>query len=125
MKFQEYVDIIDKLLQKHWAVVASPLAQDPYNPMRGTIEGKITLLDDSYIDFFEEISITPDGVEKSRYSYQYVKNQSEVFRYDNYPNHPGLRPPYHHKHVPQKRLAILKEAPKLIDILEEALRHMF
>ncbi len=125
MKFQEYVDIIDSLLRKHWAVIDSPVSQDPYNQTQGTIEGKITLLDGSYIDFFEEILITSNSIERSRYSYQYVKAQTEVFRFDNYPNHPGLRPPYHHKHIPKKRLALLKEAPKLIDILEEALRHMF
>jgi len=54
-----------------------------------------------------------------------VKDQNEVFRYDNYPNHPGLRSPFHHKHVPKRRLAQLKAAPKLIDVLEEALRYMF
>lgn len=106
MKFQAYVDIIDNLLRKHWAVIDSPVAQDPYNQTQGTVEGRITLLDGSFIDFFEEILIISNNIEKRRYSYQYVKHQTEVFRYDNYPNHPGLRPPYHHKHVPKMTFSL-------------------
>ena len=125
MTFEGYVAIIDTMLQKHWGITEAQVVPDAFGNKHGIITGAVKLLDGSFIDFFEEILITSNHIEKRRYSYQYVKNQTEVFRYDNYPNHPGLRPPYHHKHVPRKRLARLKEAPKLVDILEEALRHMF
>ncbi len=113
------------MLERHWGIAEVQVIPKAFNPNHGTINGTITLLDDSYIDFFEEILVSSNIINKRRYSYQYVKNQNEGFRYDNYPNHPGLRPPFHHKHVPKRRLAHLKETPKLIDVLEEALRHMF
>ena len=125
MSFEDYVAIIDTMLQKHWGITDAQVVPNAFGNKHGTIAGTVKLLDGSYVDFFEEILITPPDLSKRRYSYQYVKDETEVFRYDNYPNHPGLRPPYHHKHVPKKRLALLKAAPKLIDILEEALRHMF
>jgi len=64
-------------------------------------------------------------VTKLSYRYEYVKNKQEVFRYDNFAKHPGIRPPYHHKHISKRRAVQLQEAPKLIDVLEEALRYMF
>ncbi len=125
MTFEGYAGIVDSTLERHWAVADTQVNAKERDQKQGTITGMITLHDGSYIDFFEEILILASAISKRRYSYQYVKNQQKVFRYDNYPNHPGLRPPYHHKHAPQKRLALLKEAPKLIDVLEEALRYMF
>jgi hypothetical protein len=126
MTFEGYARIVDSTLERHWAIADTQVNAKERDPIQGTITGMVTLLDGSYIDFFEEVLISSNVISKRRYSYQYVKNESEVFRYDNYPNHPGLRPPYHHKHVAAKRRVVrLKEAPKLIDVLEEALRYMF
>lgn len=125
MTFEGYARIIDSMLVKHWAVTTTEVQVKGRDQQQGTITGTIALLDGSYIDFFEEVFISSNVLGKRRYSYQYVKNQAEVFRYDNYPNHPGLRPPYHHKHVSNQSLVHLEEAPKLIDVLEEALRYMF
>jgi hypothetical protein len=94
-------------------------------PKFGKISGKIILLDGSYIDFSEEILIVDKLVTKLRYRYEYVKDKQEVFRYDNFAKHPGIQPPYHHKHVSKRRVIQLEEAPKLIDVIEEALRYMF
>ncbi len=125
MTFEGYAQIVDSTLVRHWAIATAQVTVKERDEQQGTLTGTVILLDDSFIDFFEEILISSKSIGKRRYSYQYVKNQAEVFRYDNYPNHPGLRPPFHHKHVPQQDLVILEEAPKLIDILEEALRYMF
>ncbi|NUO79913.1 hypothetical protein HUU05_07535 [candidate division KSB1 bacterium] len=69
MKFQDYADIVDNLLRRHWAITDSLLTQEAYNPRQGIIEGKITFLDGSYIDFLEEVQIDPNSISKSRYSY--------------------------------------------------------
>jgi hypothetical protein len=125
MKFERYLHIIDNLLQNHWAIADTQIIPQIYTPEHGKIEGKIILLDGSYIDFSEEILIAARLVTKPRYRYEYVKDKNEVFRYDNFAKHPGIRPPFHHKHVSKRRAIQLKEAPKLIDIIEEALRYMF
>lgn len=60
---------------------------------------------------------------KGRYRYRYLKDV-EIFRYDNYPKHPGISSPFHHKHT-STGVIQLEAAPKLIDIIEEALRQLF
>jgi hypothetical protein len=123
--FQKYVKILDNLLRRHWAVADSLTAVEIYTTDHGDINGKIVLIDDSYIDFSEEILIVDKRVTKPRYRYEFVKNKMEVFRYDNFPKHPGIAYPFHHKHVSKQQAIQLHEAPKLIDVIEEALRYMF
>ncbi len=126
MTFEDYARIVDSTLEKHWGIAEAQVNTTELSRVYGVIKGTIILLDGSYMDFSEEIFIVENAITKKRYRYQYVKNNESIFRYDNYPNHPGLRPPYHHKHVAAKRRVVrMKEAPKLIDVLEEALRYMF
>jgi hypothetical protein len=123
--FEKYLRIVDNLLSRHWAIVDNQVSATIRTPKFGKISGKIILLDGSYIDFSEEILIVDKLVTKLRYRYEYVKDKQEVFRYDNFAKHPGIQPPYHHKHVSKRRVIQLEEAPKLIDVIEEALRYMF
>ncbi len=125
MTFEEYARIVDSTLARHWAIADAQVNTKELSRIHGVIKGTITLLDGSYVDFSEEVFITTNMITKKGDRYQYLKNNESVFRYDNYPNHPGLRPPFHHKHVSTRRVALLKEAPKLIDVPEEALRYMF
>lgn len=125
MSFEEYARIVDSTLARHWAIAETRVNTKELGPAHGIIQGEIGLLDGSYVDFSEEVVIAANRVVKKNYRYQYVKKNEALFRYDNYPNHPGLRPPFHHKHTPNQNLVLLEEAPKLIDVLEEALRYMF
>jgi len=125
MTFEKYSHIVDNLLDRHWAVIDVHIDIKRLTQNFGRIDGKIILLDGSYIDFSEEIWIVAKLVTKLRYRYEYVKNKQEIFRYDNFAKHPGIRPPFHHKHVSKRRVVQLQEAPKLIDVLEEAVRYMF
>jgi hypothetical protein len=125
MTFEKYLHIVDNLLTRHWAITENQVTATISTPTFGKINGKVILLDGSYIDFSEEILIVDKLVTKLRYRYEYVKDKNEVFRYDNFAKHPGIRPPYHHKHISKRRAIQVKEAPKLIDVIEEALRYMF
>jgi hypothetical protein len=123
--FEKYSRILDNLLGRHWAVAHAQTIAKMFTPNFGRIDGKIILIDDSYIDFSEEISIVAKQVTKLRYRYEYVKSRNEIFRYDNFPKHPGIVYPFHHKHISKQQTIQLHEAPKLIDVIEEALRYMF
>ena len=125
MTFEKYSHIVDHLLDRHWGIIDVHIDVKKFTQSFGRLDGKIILLDGSYIDFSEEVWIAAKAVTKLSYRYEYVKNKKEIFRYDNFPKHPGIRPPYHHKHIPKRRAMQLQEAPKLIDVLEEALRYMF
>ena len=54
----------------------------------------------------------------------YFDKNVEIFRHDNYPKLPGISPPFHHK-LSCTGTIQLGVAPKLIDILGEAVRPMF
>ncbi len=125
MNIDKYLRIIDNLLTRHWAIADKQVAATTLSSKYGKIGGKIILLDGSYIDFSEEILIVEKIFTKPNYRYQYVKDKNEVFRYDNFAKHPGIRSPFHHKHISKRRVVQLKEAPKLIDVIEEAVRYMF
>lgn len=125
MNIDKYLRIIDSLLTRHWAIADKQVTATTLSSKYGKIGGKIILLDGSYIDFSEEILIVEKTFTKPNYRYEYVKDKNEVFRYDNFAKHPGIRPPFHHKHVSKRRAIQLEGPPKLIDVIEEAVRHMF
>lgn len=123
MTIGKYFDIVHRLLERHWAVDSKNVTYKSFAKEDGKISGRIVLIDGSYIDFAERVFISDRRLLRGRYRYQYMKDD-EIFRYDNYPKHPGISPPFHHKHS-STGIIQLDAAPKLIDIIEEAVRHMF
>ena len=125
MTRERYFQIVSNILDRHWAIVH----HDTNCELLGTEEGHIlstaTFLDDSYLDFEEFIHIDQDEVRFGYYKYQYVKEKKPFFRYDNFPLHPGISQPYHHKHPPESNQVMsLDRKPKLIEIIEE-IAHLF
>jgi len=78
---------------------------------------------EKYLRIVDNLLDRPWAITDNRY--EYVKDKNEVFRYDNFARHPGIRAPYHHKHISKRRAVQLEEAPKFIDVIEEAVRYMF
>lgn len=70
MTFEDYARIVDRTLERHWAIVSSQVNSKERDRKHGTITGMITLLDGSYIDFYEEVLISAHAIGKRRYSYQ-------------------------------------------------------
>ncbi len=126
MTLKEYFHIIENLLEHHWAILENQIDYIRFSEWRGKIDGRIVLLGESYIDFYEKVQIVNKTVIIERYSYQYMRliDGSQIFRYDNYPNHPGIFSPFHHKHT-SKGVTRLEAAPKLIEIIQEAVLHMY
>jgi hypothetical protein len=122
MTLEKYFNIIESLLDHHWAILERQLEYIRFSEWRGKIDGRIVSYDGSFIDAYEEIIVVKNSLIKGRYAYQYMKNH-QVFRYDNYPNHPGISSPFHHKHT-SKGVIQLEVAPKLAEIIEEAVRYI-
>jgi hypothetical protein len=120
--FEKYSHIIHNLLEHHWAITETQVDYELFSNEKAKIEGRLSLYDGSFLDVDEKLLIVQKNVVKSRYSYQYFK-ESQIFRYDNYPNHPGISSPFHHKHT-TKGVIQLEVAPKLADIIEEAVRYI-
>jgi len=68
MTFEGYARIVDSTLEKHWAIADTQINTKEHDRTQGSIVGKITLLDGSYIDFFEEVLIVNSSIDKRRYS---------------------------------------------------------
>lgn len=122
MTLEKYFNTIESLLDHHWAILEKQIEYIRFSEWRGKIDGRIVLYDGSFIDAYEEIIVVKNSLTKGRYAYQYMKNH-QVFRYDNYPNHPDISSPFHHKHTPTVVIQ-LEVAPKLADIIEEAVRNI-
>ncbi|MGH7451335.1 MAG: hypothetical protein ACRENG_08340 [bacterium] len=80
MKFEKYVRILESFLRRHWAVAETQLTVEKYTIEHGYIDGKIILLDGSYIDFSDEILVVEKIATKPNYRYEFVKDKNEVFR---------------------------------------------
>jgi len=66
---------------------------------RATINAKLRFYDGSFLDIHEIINTYRSYPEYLSYSYQYMKNDKQVFRYDNAPHHPKVGTYPDHKHI--------------------------
>ena len=123
MALEKYFHVVHKLLETHWAVDDHNVSYSAFSRADGIINGRVFLLDGSYIDFLEEIFVVKKTIVKGKYHYQFIKD-SAVFRYDNYSRHPGITSPFHHKHSSTGTVQ-LEAAPKLVDVIVEAARYIF
>ena len=66
---------------------------------RAQVKARLHFFDSSYVDIQEIVDTTSCYPNRVRYSYQYVRHGSRVFRYDNSPHHRSLATFPHHKHI--------------------------
>jgi hypothetical protein len=111
-----YFDIINSLV-RHSPVVDYEISYEERKSGVGIITGILWFADESRLDFKEVVSIQPRRVIKLSYSYQYMKGDETVFRYDNAEHHWRVKSFPHHKHVGRKVIAAPE--PTLKQVLEE------
>ena len=125
MTVEQHFHIAFNILDRHWAVVTHETECEVLGPDEGHVLSTVTFLDASYLDLEEFIHIVQDEVRFGYYKYQYVKEGTAIFRYDNFPLHSGVSPPYHHKHLPSSNEVVtVVRKPKLIEVIEE-ITHLF
>lgn len=66
---------------------------------RAVIKARLTYFDNSFLDFYEIVDTDRCYPQHIRYSYQYLRNDERVFRYDNAPHHRDVDTFPHHKHI--------------------------
>jgi hypothetical protein len=92
------------------------ISEKSYSETKGYIEGKITFIDNSTLEFSEVINAEIKNKIKYRYHYMNQKNEL-IFRYDNAKHFPDLKTFPHHKHLPQN--TIETEEPEMKQIGNE------
>ena len=88
----------------------------PYDEFEGFIEGKITFLNGSTLDFGEVKNVKYNP--KMKYRYHYMdEDKNLIFRYDNADHHKEIATFPHHKHAPNGIEE--SEEPDIEDIMKE------
>lgn len=83
----------------------------------GIIRGVFYFADESRLHIVERVKIYARRPVKLRYRYQYLRDNENIFRYDNSPHHPHLPTFPHHKHEGTRLIAASE--PSLQQVIEE------
>jgi len=83
----------------------------------GITTATLWFADGSRLVFSEVVLVRSHQVTKLRYSYQYMRDDNTVFRYDNAGHHRRVKSFPHHKHVDRKVVAATE--PTLKQVLDE------
>lgn len=85
---------------------------------RAKIKAIIYFFDDSFLHFSEVVETGKCYPQIIKYSYQYIKNENQVFRYDNAPHHADIPTYPDHKHIETGDI-IASTCPNHEDLFEE------
>jgi hypothetical protein len=66
---------------------------------RASINAELRFFDNSVLFLKENVDSTQCFPDVRKYSYQYMRNDELIFRYDNAPHHQELATFPHHKHI--------------------------
>lgn len=113
-----YSQNLEKWIQECPLIITYQFQLVRLSPKTGYIEGRAFFIDQSWLSFFEFLSLDEQKVNREKYRYQYMtKDNKMIFRYDNAPHHPGIKTFPNHKHVENKVLDSC--SPNINDILLE------
>jgi hypothetical protein len=92
------------------------LTEKTYSDTKGFIDGKITFIDESILEFSEVKNSEKHTKIKYRYHFRNKKDDL-IFRYDNAKHYPNLMSFPHHKHLPNN--TIESNEPDILSVLNE------
>ena len=99
MDIGAYLDHVERDLSTQAGVTeVDPARVTREQGNRAILRFRISFLDGSFLDFHERVDTEQSFPDRWRYSYQYMKEGAQVFRYDNSPHHPRVATHPHHKH---------------------------
>jgi len=112
-----YFKDIKSIIESYSHLIADySLNEKTYSVEKGFIEGKVSFIDDSILEFAEVKNIEVKSKLKYRYHYMETNNNT-IFRYDNAKHFPDLKSFPHHKHLKDK--TIDSKEPDINKILTE------
>jgi hypothetical protein len=95
-------------------------------PLDGHLRARLTLSDDSQIEFSEYVQRSPEGeIRVVTYSYHWTDVSGNLIRrWDNTPHHPDLPGFPHHVHVEQEDQVSSSRPVSIFAVLDEAARRL-
>jgi hypothetical protein len=112
----QYFDLLEKTIGSS-LVVSAEIEFDRRDHAHGLIEGVLYFADGSRLEFTERVLIEKSRPVKRNYRYQYIRQGTAIFRYDNAAHHPHVATFPHHKHVGNKMIPAIE--PTLKQVLDE------
>ncbi|MCB9431114.1 MAG: hypothetical protein H6668_03935 [Ardenticatenaceae bacterium] len=121
MDIEQYFTAFKRSIQQNPNVqfVQTPILLQKFSQFQGRIKARLYFWDGSQLNV-EEVVTTQNGYpERVGYSYAYLHDEVNVFRYDNAPHFPQFATFPHHKHVGADETAEPAEQPTLKQIFRE------
>lgn len=114
----QHFERIEKAVEYSGAAAAE-IEIERRDAARGLIDGVVYFADGSRLEFSERVFIEKGRLVKSKYRYQFVRNEVAIFRYDNAPHHEHIATHPHHKHAGAKIISAIE--PEFGHVLDEAM----
>ena len=96
------------------------LASDNFN---GILRCRVHFWDESFLGIHETVSTELGYPVRIIYSYAYIRDGENIFRYDNAPHHPQIATFPHHKHIGASKIAPTDQ-PTILQVLNEVEEHL-
>ncbi len=121
MDIFEYFESLRRGIQQNHTIgfLEEPVLMQAFDDYRGLFRARVFFWDSSHLTIDEIVDTTQGYPEILRYSYVYVKNDANIFRYDNAPHHSELATFPHHKHVGPTELLEVAEQPTLNQVFKQ------
>jgi Family of unknown function (DUF6516) len=121
MTSAEYLESIKTRLLIDPIVVSFQIVRERATSADGYLRAKLTLLDDSQLEFAEYFTVSADGqVAVVTYNYHWATAHSELIqRWDNTPHHPDLPNFPYHAHVANSAEPIPAQPLSIFAVLDE------
>lgn len=115
---KQYVQRLYNMIYSRGHIEIELLDFNKLSDRQGSLEGRLTFVDGSMLDFDETFLVRNRRITKLRYTYHYQDESGAlIFRYDNAPHFPNLPTYPNHKHVESG--VEPAQAPDLGDVLRE------
>ncbi|HEY86110.1 MAG TPA: hypothetical protein G4N96_13475 [Chloroflexi bacterium] len=116
-----YFDSLQRSIRQNHniGVLEHPVVAQAFDAYRGLFRAQVFFWDGSRLLIDEVIDTEAGYPEILRYSYAYLQQNTNVFRYDNAPHHPELATFPHHKHIGPNEIPIAAERPTLSQVFKE------
>ncbi len=112
----KYFDIINSTI-RHSSAIDYETTYEEHRRTMGVITATLWFADTSRLELKEVVLIQNQRATKLSYSYQYMREDELVVRYDNAEHHRRVKTFPHHKHIGRKVVAASE--PTLKQVLEE------
>ncbi|MBI5292011.1 MAG: hypothetical protein HY872_09060 [Chloroflexi bacterium] len=121
MDILDYFESLRRGIQQNHSIgsIEEPVLMQAFDDCRGLFRARVFFWDNSHLTIDEVIDTEGGYPEILRYSYNYIKGNEHVLRYDNAPHYPALENFPHHKHIGPDETPESSHQPRLSQVFSE------